>query len=130
MVPCSSREVIQILYLVQIFPLYSCIFSRKKTRFFPFLFLFTFTLYRKQTTSQSGIFSMLVEWAHPHEQSEQGRKNPVRSAWNMTLPFGLAPSNLRITFLVMEELDVSFSLWNRIWTWNLFFKSWFCRAAT
>jgi len=28
----------------------------------------------------------------------------------MALLLGLAPSNLKITFLVMEELDVSFSL--------------------
>lgn len=36
--------------------------------------------------------------------------NPVRLTWNMALLLGLAPSNLKITFLVMEELDVSFSL--------------------
>lgn len=43
-------------------------------------------------------------------QPEQGQKGPVRSMWNTALLLGLAPSNLKIPFLVMEELDVSFSL--------------------
>lgn len=45
-----------------------------------------------------------------HAQSDQGEKNPVRSTWNMSLLLTLAPLNLKITFLVMEELDVSFNL--------------------
>jgi hypothetical protein len=32
----------------------------------------------------------------------------------MALSLGLAPSNLKITFLVLEELDVSFNLRNKI----------------
>lgn len=39
---------------------------------------------------------------------------------DMALPLGLAPANLKETFLTVEELDVAFNLWNRSWTWKPF----------
>lgn len=117
----------QTLYLVRIFRLHSCIFPGKEIIFL-FLFLFTSTLfYLKWDKTQKANNKPVWHLLHANGivtstcSLSKVKKNPVRLTWNMALLLGLAPSNLKITFLVIEELDVSFSLWNRIWTWNLFF---------
>lgn len=116
MVPCSPRKVVQTLHPVQTCPLHSNSSSQERKYSSPLPVLISLTLLTQNKIDNrcgsilgpSGIYSVLSD-RQAHTESGQGQQEPLAGHHGMG-PLGLAPSNLKVTFLVIEELDVSLNL--------------------